>query len=85
MRIEKLKLKNFKGCRTLTLDAGGRNVRIFGDNATFKTTVFDAYLWLLFDKDSAGKKDFEIKTLDEQGKAIPGLDHEVEGEFIYED
>ena len=34
----------------------------------------------LFDKDSQNRADFEIKTIDPKtGKAINGLDHEVEG------
>lgn len=43
--------------------------------------MFDAFLWLLFDKDSQNQKDFAIKTLDENGQVISGLDHEVAGEF----
>jgi len=56
-------------------------VDIYGDNATGKTTLFDAFIWLLFDKDSQNKKDFEIKTLDQNGHVLHGLDHEVEGVF----
>jgi len=72
-------LINFKGVRDFTLDCQGQNVSIYGDNAAGKTTLFDAFNWLLFDKDSQNKKDFEIKTLDENNRAIPGLSHEVEG------
>ena len=81
MKLIKLSIKNFKGIKNLVLDAGGDNLFIFGDNATGKTTIFDAFLWLLFDKDSQNKKDFEIKTLSPEGKTIHYLDHEVEGVF----
>ena len=81
MKILSLKLTNFKGIRDFTLDAQGDNVSIYGDNATGKTTLFDAFLWLLFGKDSQNKKDFDIKTLDPAGQALSGLDHEVEGIF----
>lgn len=81
LKLLKLRLTNFKGCRSLDINADGKNVNVFGDNETGKTTLFDAFMWLLFDKDSLGRKDFSIKTLDENGKAIPGLDHEVEGVF----
>ncbi len=81
MKLLKLKLKNFKGERDFTLDTMGGNVAVFGDNGTGKTTLQDAFFWLLFDKDSQGKKDFAIKTLDANNKVIPGLDHEVEGVF----
>lgn len=78
MRLLNLKLKNFKGIRNFSLDAGGENISILGRNATGKTTIFDAFTWLLFDKDSLNRKDFEIKILDENGKPLHGLEHEVE-------
>ncbi|MGI6078996.1 MAG: AAA family ATPase [Fastidiosipilaceae bacterium] len=78
MRLQRLTLKNFKGIREFTLDAQGGNVDVFGDNATGKTTLFDAFTWLLFDKDSSNKKDFSIKTLDKSGAEQHGLEHEVE-------
>lgn len=78
MRLINLKLRNFKGVRDFELDAQGDDVNVFGDNATGKTTLADAFMWLLFDKDSQNRKDFEIKTLDNNGKPIHGLEHEVE-------
>ncbi|CAH1215231.1 hypothetical protein PAECIP111891_04234 [Paenibacillus allorhizoplanae] len=75
----KLKQRNFKGIREFTLDTAGSDVNIFGDNATYKTSQFDSFTWLLFDKDSQNKKDFDIKTLDSNNKAFSGLEHEVEG------
>lgn len=79
--LKRLRLVNFKGVRDLTIQFG-EHTEIFGDNATGKTTIFDSFLWLLFDKDSQNKKDFEIKTLDANGKVLPGLDHEVEGTLV---
>lgn len=81
MKLLELNLKNFKGIRRFTLDAQGNNVAVYGDNATGKTTLWDSFQWLLFDKDSANRKDFDIKTLDETGEPLHGLDHEVEGSF----
>lgn len=78
MRLLSLTLHNFKGIRDLSIHTNGGNVDIFGDNATGKTTIFDSFTWLLFDKDSQNKKDFEIKTLDANGQSLHGLDHEVE-------
>ena len=78
MKILRLTLKNFKGVKSFTLDAQGENMTIRGNNATGKTTLFDSFLWLLFDKDSQNKSKFEIKTLDAAGSALHGLDHEVE-------
>lgn len=79
LRLTSLKLRNFKGCRSFELAAGGSDVDIYGDNATGKTTIMDAWLWLLFDKDSENRKDFGVKTLTESGEAHHGLEHEVEG------
>lgn len=77
VRISRLTLSNFKGVKDFALEVDGADVRIYGDNATGKTTLFDAFLWLLFDKDSRNKKDFSIKTL-ENGIEKSMLDHEVE-------
>lgn len=76
--LERLTLRNFKGIREFVLDAQGSNVNVYGDNAAGKTTLFDAFTWVLFDKDSANKKDFEIKTLQPDGSPIHNLEHEVE-------
>jgi DNA repair exonuclease SbcCD ATPase subunit len=81
LRLLQLRLSNFKGIKDFTLDIDGRNASIMGNNATGKTSLFDAFVYLLFGKDSLNRADFEIKTLDENGKAISGLDHEVEGVF----
>ena len=77
IRILELKLRNFKGIKDFTLSPVGKNMNIYGDNATGKTTLMDAFIWLLFDKDSKNSSDFNIKTLDKDGNVIHGLEHEV--------
>ncbi|KIL46187.1 AAA family ATPase [Jeotgalibacillus campisalis] len=77
MKLITLTLLNFKGIKDFTLELNGGDVKVFGDNATGKTTLFDSFLWLLFDKDSQNKKDFEIKTLTSENKHLSGLDHSV--------
>ncbi|TWK09555.1 hypothetical protein CHCC20441_2423 [Bacillus licheniformis] len=57
-------------------------MKVFGDNATGKTTLFDAFIWLLFDKDSQYKQDFAIKTLTKENESISGLNHTVAGLFL---
>jgi len=81
LKLLKLKLKNFKGIKNLDLKANGHDLNIYGDNATGKTTILDAFMWLLFDKDSQNRSDFAIKTLTKDGEPIHHLDHEVEGTF----
>ena len=78
MRILRLTLENFKGAKYLDVDFDGDNVDVYGDNGTYKTTLKDAYLWLLFSKDSQGRADFALKTLDEAGVAHSNLTHTVE-------
>ncbi|MGE8207739.1 hypothetical protein ACQKP0_25035 [Heyndrickxia sp. NPDC080065] len=82
IKLLELNLKNFKGIKNFSLQANGENVSAYGDNATGKTTLFDAFVWILFDKDSQNKKDFSIKSLDFGGKELHGLDHEVEVKFL---
>ena len=81
IRINKMILHNFKGIKDLEINANGESLSIYGDNATGKTTVFDAFTWLLFNKDSLGRSDFGIKTQDEYGNAIHNLEHSVECEL----
>jgi len=77
-----LKLRDFKGIKSLDIQLDGGNAQIFGDNEAGKTTTFDAFLWLLFDKDSNNKKDFAIKTLNGDGSERHNLEHTVEGSFL---
>lgn len=78
MKLSTHRLTNFKGIKDFTLDTQGQNVSIYGENATGKTSLYDAFLWLLFGKDSQNKTDFAIKTLDENGNETHGLEHAVE-------
>lgn len=73
MQIQKMTLKNFKGIRELAIDFNGAVTEVFGTNAAGKTTLADAFNWLLFGKDSLNQANFEIKPVGEHH-----LDHEVE-------
>lgn len=75
--IRQLTLLNFKGIRNLTVDFDESETNIFGYNGTGKTTIFDAFTWLLFGKDSKDRKDFNIKTLDANNQPIERIPHEV--------
>ena len=70
IRIKRLALENFKCHRNLVLDFNGGNASIYGDNATGKTSIYDALTWLLFGKDSRGngEKNIEIKPLGKDGE-----------------
>lgn len=76
--LRKISLLNFKGIRSLDVyfnEQGATTVR--GRNHSGKTTLFDAFTWLLFGKDSQDNKKFYLRTLDEDGKVIPKIPHEV--------
>lgn len=82
VQLLSLELTNFKGVKSFKLEANGGNVKVYGDNAKGKTTLFDAFIWLLFGKDSQNKADFAIKTLTPAGEEMHNLEHTVEGEFL---
>lgn len=85
IKILRMTLENFKGHVFLNLQMDGKSVSIYGDNATGKTSVYDALTWLLFAKDSQGngEKNISIKPLDANGEV---KDHQaitsVEIEFL---
>lgn len=76
IRVLKMKLVNFKGQRDLEVNFNLEVTNIFGDNETGKTTIMDGFTWTMFGKDSLGRTDFNIKTLDSDNNVIPKLDHE---------
>ena len=81
IRIKTITLHNFKGIRDASFDFGGGNARIEGENGRGKSTVFDAFVWLLFGKDHAGQNwtNFDLKPIDpETREPIHGLEHWVE-------
>uniref|UniRef100_A0A6M3JEL5 Putative RecF/RecN/SMC domain contining protein n=1 Tax=viral metagenome TaxID=1070528 RepID=A0A6M3JEL5_9ZZZZ len=78
--FKKLMLGNFQG-GTITINADGQNLNIYGQNASGKTRLMSAFLWLLTGKDSLGRGDFEIKNIDGSGNQEHGLDHTVEAVF----
>jgi DNA repair exonuclease SbcCD ATPase subunit len=76
--LRRLALLNFKGIRKLEINFDEHETNIYGANGSGKTTIFDAFRWLLFGKDGNDRKDFNIKTLDKSGRVIERLPHEVE-------
>lgn len=78
IKLMRMKLRNFKGIKDLKIDFKGKNTNIYGANATGKTTIFDAFKWVFFNKDSSNRTKFSIKTLDKDNKPIHFLEHEVE-------
>lgn len=80
MKLLRLTLNNFQGIKALSLDFGGKSAAIYGDNATGKSTVFNAYMWLLTDAAGDGAKNFSPKTMGPKGE-LHNLENSVEGVF----
>lgn len=81
MTINQMRIQNFKGTRDAIIDFGERT-HISGMNGSGKTTIPDAFSWLLFNKDSRGNApgsdNFREKPLDADGNEIHNLDTTVE-------
>jgi DNA repair exonuclease SbcCD ATPase subunit len=77
IRLLGMRLRNFKGISSYDIEFSG-NDRIFGQNATGKTTLEDGFLWVLFGKDSQNQASFDIKPLDSAGREAHNLEHSVE-------
>ena len=67
--IDNMVIKNFKGCVSRKIDFNDSNTLISGGNATGKSTIFEAYLWCLFGKNSKGEVP-NIQPRDEKGDII---------------
>ena len=76
MILKKLNLKNFKGIKSLDVNFSNKT-SIKGQNAAGKTTIFDAFTWLLFNKNSAGEEKFNVRPLDKDGNRIDNVEIKV--------
>lgn len=81
IKLTKLIVHNFKGLRNFELETDGESIVVKGQNATGKTTLFDAFTWLLFGKNSEEAKQFNVKPLDSNGHEVLGLEPEVVAEL----
>lgn len=77
-------IQNFKGCTGRTIDFADKT-KICGANATGKTTIFDAFTFLLFNRDSLGSSDFDIRPLDADGKMIDNIEISVKARISVDD
>lgn len=81
IRLNWMAVRNFMGLKDFDLHVNGKNITIKGDNATYKTTCYDAFCWVVTGKDSFNRADFDIKPRDEDGEEIHFLETEVELEL----
>ena len=76
LKIRALHMENFKGIKSLDVNFSNKT-SIKGQNAAGKTTVFDAFTWLLFNKNSAGEEKFNVRPLDKDGNRIDNVEIKV--------
>ncbi len=63
--LQSITLRNFRGEkeRTTNFNLNGETT-IMGDNGLGKSRHFDAFMWLLFGKDTKDRKDYNIRTIE---------------------
>lgn len=77
--LKSLHMQNFKGIEELHIDFTNLIHILRGMNATGKTSVYDAYTFLMFDVDSTGNNKFEVRKLDSDGNKVHHIDITVTG------
>ena len=78
--LKSLRIENFKGCKKREIQFGSVT-DIYGDNGTGKTTIADAFTWILFDRDSSGSTKFGVRPRNEDKSLVNHVEIMVEGEF----
>lgn len=78
MKLLAMEIQNFKGIRSLSLAPEGKDLKVYGDNGTGKTSIADAYTWMLTGKDSRGQAKFDIYPIDSPEDAVVS----VTGRFL---
>lgn len=76
MILKSIHMENFKGIKSLDVNFSNKT-NIKGQNAAGKTTIFDAFTWLLFNKNSAGEEKFNVRPLDKDGNRIDNVEIKV--------
>lgn len=74
--IKSIHIENFKGINMLDVNFSVKT-KISGQNAVGKTTIFDAFTWLLFNKNSSGEEKFNVRPLDKDGNRIDNVEIKV--------
>lgn len=86
MKLLWMEIENFKGLAHFRLDLGGKSATVYGANAAGKTTLADAFTWLVLGKDAAGRADFAVKPLGPDGQPLArGVETSVRASLELED
>lgn len=81
IRLVSMRIQNFKGIKDLSIDTDSPEVLIRGYNATGKSTIVDAYTWLLFRQNAAGVSKFEVRPRGKDWNEIHDIITSVEATF----
>lgn len=81
IRLKSLHLVNFRGTKDRLIQFSPNDTFITGANKTGKSTVFNAFVWLLLGKDSQGRTNYNIKRI-ENGVELRNTDASVEGVLL---
>lgn len=76
IKIKRLEIISFRGIKCLELNLDGADAILSGRNGTGKSSAYNAFLWLLFGKDSDGARP-DVKPLDSHSNRVSGVDTEV--------
>lgn len=74
--LKKAIIYNFKGIKELVIEFA-KSTSIYGANATCKTSIVDAFRWVMFDKNSADETSFNVQPLDGSNKIISKVEVDV--------
>lgn len=77
LKISRMIIQNFCGIKSLEIAPNGADLAIFGDNATGKSTVSNAFAWLFTGKNAAGTADFDPAPLDSANGKIHNIETAV--------
>lgn len=76
VELVSMKVENFKGIKHLEAKFGSIT-KVSGANGTGKTSLYEAYMWCLFQKRADGST-IDVQPLDAQGQVIHHIDTMVE-------
>lgn len=73
IELKKMTLTNFKGAKDRVVEFGSSASFIAGGNGTGKTTIYEAYMWCLFNKNPYGNE-IKVQPLDAKNNVIHNLE-----------
>lgn len=82
IKLNWIEVKNFKRLKNFRAEFKGKSALVAGKNGTGKTTLADAFFWLLTDADSDQQTKFNLLELQKTGEVIDNQDAVVEAEFM---